>query len=166
MLTIVPLLTPVAHAQPTTAPSATAPSTQPAQAAVIVLGGVIDNFNRDTLFKRFEQARAIGADTVILRIDTYGGLNKRLVALRISHDDPVPRGTRLLREEDGEVRDLGVVTSWAYSFALDAGVALGYVKRRHQEPGTVFRLGDTAGEAVIVDLPIRRGTASITGSSA
>ena len=102
---------------------------------------------------------------VVAKIDTYGGLNKRLVALRVSHDDPVSRGTRLLREEDGEVRDLGVVTSWAYSFALDAGVALGYVKRRHQEPGTAFRVGDTAGEAVIVDLPIRRGSASITASS-
>ena len=67
------LVAPAVRAQPATSP-ATAPSTQPSQAAVIVLGGVIDNFNRDTLFKRFEQARAIGADTVILQIDTYGGL--------------------------------------------------------------------------------------------
>jgi len=92
---------------------------------------------------------------VVAKIDTYGGLNKRLVALRISHDDPVPRGTRLLREDEGELRDLGVVTSWAYSFVLDAGVALGYVKRRHQEPGTTFRLGPTTAEGVIVPLPIR-----------
>src|SRR5204862_1300194 len=26
---------------------------------------------------------------VVAKIDTYGGLNKRLVALRISHDDPI-----------------------------------------------------------------------------
>jgi folate-binding protein YgfZ len=73
---------------------------------------------------------------VVAKIDTYGGLNKRLMALRVSHDDPVPRGTRLLREDEGELRDLGVVTSWGYSFVLDTGVVLGYVKRRHQEPGT------------------------------
>jgi folate-binding protein YgfZ len=99
---------------------------------------------------------------VVAKIDTYGGLNKRLAALRISNDDPVPRGTRLLREEDGEMRDLGLVTSWAYSFALDAGAALGYVKRRHQEPGTRFRLGETGAAAEIVPFPIRAGAASVT----
>jgi len=103
---------------------------------------------------------------VVAKIDTYGGLNKPLVALRISHDDPVPRGTRLLREDEGQLRDLGVVTSWAYSFVLDGGVALGYVKRRHQDPGTVFRLGETTGEATIVPLPIRTGAEAHTRSSA
>jgi folate-binding protein YgfZ len=87
---------------------------------------------------------------VVAKIDTYGGLNKRLMALRIDNDDPVPSGTRLLREE----RDLGVTTSWAYSFALDAGVVLAYVKRRHQEPGTVFRLGDSGATATIVAPPL------------
>src|SRR3954470_23379343 len=42
--------------------------------AVIVLKGQIDDFNRDELFKRFASARAAGAKTVVLRIDTYGGL--------------------------------------------------------------------------------------------
>jgi len=91
---------------------------------------------------------------VVAKIDTYGGLNKRLMALRIDHDDPVPRGTRLLREEKDEARDLGVTTSWAYSFALDAGVVLAYVKRRHQEPGTAFRLGDSPATGTIVALPL------------
>ena len=58
---------------------------------------------------------------VVAKIDTYGGLNKRLVALKVSHDDPVARGTRLFRLDEGEWRDLGVVTSWAYSFVLDTG---------------------------------------------
>src|SRR3954451_1514001 len=42
--------------------------------AVVVLKGQIDDFNRDELFKRFASARAAGAKTVVLRIDTYGGL--------------------------------------------------------------------------------------------
>ncbi len=100
---------------------------------------------------------------VVAKIDTYGGLNKRLVALRISHDDPVPRGTRLYRREDGESRDLGVITSWAYSFALDAGLALAYVKRRHQKPGTTFRFGDLEGEGEIVPIPVRPGAIPVTG---
>jgi folate-binding protein YgfZ len=92
---------------------------------------------------------------VVAKIDTYGGLNKRLVALRLESDDPVARGTRLHREEQGEWRDLGLVTSWAYSFELDTGLALGYVKRRHQDPGTVFRLGEGPASGTIVALPVR-----------
>jgi len=98
---------------------------------------------------------------VVAKIDTYGGLNKRLVALRVNHDDPVPKGTRLCREDGGEWRDLGVVTSWAYSFELDTGLVLGYVKRRHQEPGTAFRLGDGPGQAEIVELPVRSDAARV-----
>ena len=92
---------------------------------------------------------------VVAKIDTYGGLNKRVMALRISHDDPVPAATRLLLEQDGEWRDLGVVTSWAYSFELDTGMVLAYVKRKHQETGTTFRVGDGPAEATIVELPVR-----------
>jgi folate-binding protein YgfZ len=92
---------------------------------------------------------------VVAKIDTYGGLNKRLMALRLDHDDPVAAGTRLWREEKGEWRDLGVSTSWAYSFALDCGLVLAYVKRKHQEAGTVFRLGDGPGTATIVAEPVR-----------
>ncbi len=94
---------------------------------------------------------------VVAKIDTYGGLNKRLVGLALSHDEPVARGTRLLGEPeaDGTPRDLGVITSWAYSFARDGGMALGYVKRKHQAPGTRLTLGDGFGEAEIVALPVR-----------
>jgi folate-binding protein YgfZ len=94
---------------------------------------------------------------VVAKIDTYGGLNKRLLCLRVDHSDPVARGTRLFRDDDGERRELGLVTSWAYSFALDGGLVLAYVKRRHQEPGTAFDLVDAAetvrGRATIVPAP-------------
>jgi len=90
---------------------------------------------------------------VVAKIDTYGGLNKRLVVLAVAHSDPVARGTRLFRLEDGERRELGLVTSWAYSFALDSGLVLAYVKRRHQEPGTEFELDDGPARARIVTPP-------------
>jgi len=93
---------------------------------------------------------------VVAKIDTYGGLNKRLFALRVSHDDPVARGTQLVQPDDnGEARALGLVTSWAYSFTLDAGLVLAYVKRKHQDVGTVFTLGDTDATATIVEEPVR-----------
>lgn len=102
---------------------------------------------------------------VIAKIDTYGGLNKRLVALRVSHDDPIARGTRLHRLDEGEWRDLGVVTSWAYSFVLDTGLALAFVKRRHQAIGNEFRVGDGPATATIVAMPVRAGAIAITGES-
>ncbi|MFT6041113.1 MAG: folate-binding protein YgfZ [Planctomycetota bacterium] len=83
---------------------------------------------------------------VVAKIDTYGGLNKRLMLLEVSHDDPIAPGTRLERyDEKRETwRDLGVATSWGYSFARDGGCILAYVKRRHQDLGTEFRLGEAA----------------------
>lgn len=100
---------------------------------------------------------------VIAKIDTYGGLNKRLLALRVDHDDPVLPGTRLHRLDEGEWRDLGVVTSWAYSFVLDTGLVLGFVKRRHQAVGTTFRLGDGPATATVVAIPVRSGAIAVTG---
>src|SRR5580765_1280808 len=52
----------------------TAPASQPSKAVVIVLSGTIDDYNKAALMQRFEQARKLGADTIILQIDTYGGL--------------------------------------------------------------------------------------------
>src|SRR5215213_7895632 len=41
---------------------------------VITVDGQIDDYARGLLFRRFEKARALNADVVILRIDTYGGM--------------------------------------------------------------------------------------------
>ena len=53
------------------------PSSQQAAvtpAAVVGLSGEIDDFNRDSFFKRFKTAKADGAKTIIVEIDTWGGL--------------------------------------------------------------------------------------------
>lgn len=111
---------------------------------------------------RLDKGCYIGQE-VVAKIDTYGGLNKRLVCLKIAHDDPIARGTRLFRLDEGEWRDLGLVTSWAYSFVLDTGLALAYVKRRHQKVGTEFRVGDGPAQAVIVPMPVRTNAVAVTG---
>jgi folate-binding protein YgfZ len=99
---------------------------------------------------------------VVAKIDTYGGLNKRLCALRVSHDDPVSRGTKLGLVEDGAWREVGLVTSWAYSFVLDTGLVLAYVKRRYQQPGTELLLEQGPATATIVELPVRASIAADT----
>ena len=57
------------------------PATGPSEAAntngtavVITIDGQIDDYTKGVLFRRFEKARSLNADTVILQIDTYGGL--------------------------------------------------------------------------------------------
>lgn len=87
---------------------------------------------------------------VAAKIDTYGGLNKQLFCLALDQDDPVPLGLRLTRTIEGEVRDLGLITTWAYSFHLDQAVGLGYIKKRHQEPGTVFQVGDSGVQGTLL----------------
>jgi membrane-bound serine protease (ClpP class) len=44
------------------------------KAVVITLAGEINEYNRDALFRRFDDAKKLGAKVVILNIDTYGGL--------------------------------------------------------------------------------------------
>lgn len=87
---------------------------------------------------------------VVAKIDTYGGMNKRLCTLRLDDDDPVARGTRLLKEEAGGTRDIGMVTSWAYSFVHDTGMVLAYLKKRNQEPGMEFVFEGRPGRATVV----------------
>src|SRR5207249_10977611 len=54
----------------TTQPTAAAPI----PAAVVVLKGVVDEYSQETLLKRIDQAKANGVKTVILQLDTPGGL--------------------------------------------------------------------------------------------
>jgi membrane-bound serine protease (ClpP class) len=42
--------------------------------AIVALHGQVDNYTRDLLIRQVNQARKLGAKTVILDIDTYGGL--------------------------------------------------------------------------------------------
>jgi membrane-bound serine protease (ClpP class) len=53
---------------------ATKPSLAGGKTVIIQLTGEINDFNRDQLFRRFQDARDLGAQTVILDLDTYGGL--------------------------------------------------------------------------------------------
>src|SRR4051794_37321887 len=51
--------------------------------AIVSLQGEIDDYSRDHLFRRFEQAKATGAKIVIVDIDSTGGLVTS--SLEISH---------------------------------------------------------------------------------
>src|SRR5689334_12764665 len=62
-------------AAPTTAPSLTQSGNAGGHKVVVItIDGQIDDYSKGALERRFEKARALNADTVILQIDTYGGL--------------------------------------------------------------------------------------------
>jgi membrane-bound serine protease (ClpP class) len=50
------------------------PPSAPTPAAVVRLEGKIDDYSRDTFIRRFNQAKTAGAKTIVVDLDTYGGL--------------------------------------------------------------------------------------------
>lgn len=100
---------------------------EPTPAVVITLDGVIDDYNRDALFKRFAAARKLGAKVVILKLDTPGGLVTS--GLDIS---------RFLKRQD----DLHIV-AFVHEKAYSAGIMVGLAcDELVMEPGSY--VGDSA----------------------
>jgi folate-binding protein YgfZ len=100
----------------------------------------------------FNKGCYIGQE-VISRIHTYGQVAKALRGLRL-HDDlkTLPaKGTKLFRD----TKDVGYITSAAHSPTLNANIALAYVRKEVNQPGTDLRLHIDGHEilAKIVPLP-------------
>ena len=54
--------------------SAAAPTTAPSSVAIVSLHGEVDNYSRDLLIRQVDEAKRLGAKTIILDLETYGGL--------------------------------------------------------------------------------------------
>lgn len=82
---------------------------------------------------------------VLNRIRTYGQVAKALRRLRLADDLPAlpMKGDKLFK--DGKA--VGLITSATRSPALNANVALGYVRRECNQPGTVLRLHTAASQS-------------------
>lgn len=91
---------------------------------------------------------------VIIRIAHRGHVNRHLRGLLLG-DAPAPAiGARLVHPETG--KDVGWLTSVAWSPLLGQTVALGYV-RREVEPGATVRVGAADGaEAAVAKLPFAK----------
>jgi folate-binding protein YgfZ len=90
---------------------------------------------------------------VIARIRTYGQVARTLRGLRLADDlKELPRKGDKLFQGDKEV---GYITSALASPALKANIALGYVRREHNQTGAQVTLRTPVGEspAKIVGLP-------------
>jgi folate-binding protein YgfZ len=90
---------------------------------------------------------------IIARIRTYGQVAKMLRGLRLADDlETLPRKGDKLYKDDKEV---GFVTSAIRSPKLGANIALSYVRREANQPGTNLTLKTAGGNssATIVELP-------------
>jgi folate-binding protein YgfZ len=99
----------------------------------------------------------LGQET-IARIKTYGHVNRLLVGLLPDTDQPIPRGTKLYHPDVTSVlredKEAGYVTSSVYSPALKRVIALGYVNRKIEVPGTIVTVGqDATIQATVAALP-------------
>lgn len=85
-----------------------------------------------------------------------GQVNRTLLGLTVSEGAvPLAQGTRLF-QGDAEV---GQVTSSTFSPRLQKVIALAYVRRGHQQPGTelVIESASAGRKAIVAELPLIRG---------
>jgi folate-binding protein YgfZ len=92
---------------------------------------------------------------VVARITYRGHVNRKIVGFRFA-DARVPAAGAPVTVEGKEV---GRITSAVLSPALGVALALGFLRREHQEPGTRVEIGNPAGElltAEVAALPFYR----------
>jgi folate-binding protein YgfZ len=73
----------------------------------------------------------IGQEPIVMARDRAGHVNRAFLGMKVLQGGPLPPGSKLLR--DGQ--EVGVVTSSVQSPRLGVPVALGYVRRGHQDVG-------------------------------
>jgi tRNA-modifying protein YgfZ len=133
------------------------------EAGMPLFGVDIDASNLPQEVGRMEQTVSftkgcyIGQETVA-RIRTYGHVNRTLVGLKLGSDKVVAAGAKLVR--DGA--EVGHVTSSVLSPQLGRAIALAYVRRGSQEPGTALAVEAEGNRwtAEVVSLPFGAGGGS------
>lgn len=103
--------------------------------------------NRDAQAISFTKGCYLGQETVA-RIDALGHVNRLLVGLQFDRQDVPSAGTPL----QASGKEIGSVTSAAWSPRLNAALGMGCIRRQHARPGT--SLESPGGPAVVVALPI------------
>jgi folate-binding protein YgfZ len=91
----------------------------------------------------YDKGCYIGQET-IARIKTYGHVNRRLVQLSVNSDQLSVREAKILAGE----KEVGHLTSAAYSNRLGKVLALGYVRREFVEQGIKLTVNQQTAEVL------------------
>src|SRR3984957_9811388 len=82
---------------------------------------------------------------IVERVRSRGQVNRRRVRLKFSTPEPPPPGTRL--SIDG--KELGLVTSSAFSPKENPAIGRGYSRREHDSPGSTLDVDDGSTAEVV-----------------
>jgi folate-binding protein YgfZ len=89
---------------------------------------------------------------IVERVRSRGQVNRRRVRLKFSTTDPPAPLTRLRvsdsEDKTAEPKEVGIVTSSAFSPAANTSIGMAYVRREHNSAGTI--LDCTGGTATVV----------------
>lgn len=86
-----------------------------------------------------------------------GHVNRKLLGVKISGEGPLAHGAKLLREG----AEAGQVTSWVVSPRFGP-IALAYVRRGHDSPGTKLEVEGTGRTAEVVGLPFAGSVGTVS----
>ena len=75
----------------------------------------------------------LGQEPIVMSRDRAGHVNRAFLGVKVLEGGCLSGGSKLFRE--GEGNDVGLITSCTLSPRLGAPLALGYIRRGHQEPG-------------------------------
>jgi folate-binding protein YgfZ len=90
----------------------------------------------------------LGQEPIVMARDRAGHVNRAFLGLKVLEGQtPLPAGTKLFH--DGQ--EVGLVTSSCLSPRLGAPIALGYLRWKHQQPGTKME-AETEGRRVAVEV--------------
>jgi folate-binding protein YgfZ len=87
----------------------------------------------------------LGQEPIVMARDRAGHVNRTFLGVKVLHGEPLSPSTKLLR--DGA--EVGIVTSSSQSPRLGAPVALTYIRRGHQEPGTQLEADTSGGKQTV-----------------
>jgi folate-binding protein YgfZ len=91
---------------------------------------------------------------IVERVRSRGQVNRRRVQLKFSVADPPAPLTRLYARDtaagdaNAESKEVGIITSSAFSPAANAAIGMAYVRREHNSPGSI--LDFSGGTATVV----------------
>ena len=98
----------------------------------------------------FEKGCYIGQE-IVARMKYRGHPNRLLRGIEIDADESVPQESSIIVDD----KEIGWVTSSAYSSTLDKYIALGYIRMAHTEEGCSIQIMTTDGkvDGTVVKLP-------------
>ena len=92
----------------------------------------------------YDKGCYLGQEPIVMARDRAGFVNRSFFGLKVLGVTPLPPGTKLFRD----TQEVGIVTSSVWSPRLGAWLAVGYLRRGHQDVGLKLKAGDVDAEVL------------------